>query len=221
MTLKELCEKTGLTAGNIEFYRNAGIISLLGKPDEETQITEEECENIKKTAVLRRTGMSFEDIKSLQKGEITLEEAIGNISRDSATVSTDMICAKLLEDGNTYDDIHADYMLMVIANEKASGGKLKDLSADQDNSKAGRRSLAAFIAVGILLLFMNIAPGKLDMRYSMLFIGAIIIMWVWMTLSATIERTEFPEKAAPHKRMLNIITAVLLAAVVIVMIFLP
>lgn len=70
MTIKELEERTGLDRATIRFYEKEGLISPRRMANGYRDYTPAEAPALEKIALLRRLGLSMEQIRRVQTGEL-------------------------------------------------------------------------------------------------------------------------------------------------------
>lgn len=72
---KELCENCGISYENLKYFKKKKIFW----PEEGRKgYTENDVENLKRIVVLRKAGLTCDDIKSVQDGKMSLAECIEN-----------------------------------------------------------------------------------------------------------------------------------------------
>ncbi len=81
MTIKEICEKTGITQDTLRYYEKAGAIPCVGRSCGGTRCyTEEDLEWVKNAVCLRNAGMSVsaiaEYVRLYQQGEETVKDRL-------------------------------------------------------------------------------------------------------------------------------------------------
>ena len=76
MTIKELEERTGLDRATIRFYEKEGLISPRRMANGYRDYTPAEASALEKIAFLRRLGLSMEQIRRVQTGELPLGVAL-------------------------------------------------------------------------------------------------------------------------------------------------
>lgn len=223
MTLKEICETTGLNIDGLRAFVDEGIIQLYDVTDEDRDVPQNECDIIKRAAVLIRLGVSPETVKDLMEGRISMGKALALRDRDGASEASEHVADMLLEDGETWETMHADHLLMLLENgpeqekNKPSAG---ETDADLPKRNGGRwRSTAGFIAVCIEFLIVNFFARDLNILHSIIFLGGIVIIWLWLMFSNRLDGME-TEKSDRYRMLLNGAAVILTAGVICLMIFL-
>ena len=82
MTVKELESKLGIDRANIRFYEKEGLISPMRLPNGYRDYTDEDAEELRRIRLLRRLGVSIEEIRALQTGARDLSDTLA--ARESA-----------------------------------------------------------------------------------------------------------------------------------------
>lgn len=76
MTIKELENRTGMARANIRFYENEGLLSPRRLDNGYRDYSEEDVRTLKKIRLLRQLQLDLETIRTVQKGTLTLEQAL-------------------------------------------------------------------------------------------------------------------------------------------------
>lgn len=83
MKIKEVEQRTGISSANIRFYEKEGLLTpKRSKENNYRDYTEQDVERLEQIKILRLLGISIEDIKSIYRNELILEEVIsGRVSQ--------------------------------------------------------------------------------------------------------------------------------------------
>ncbi len=76
MTIKELENKTGMTRANIRFYESEGLLSPKRLDNGYRDYSEEDVRTLEKIKLLRQLQLDLDTIRTLQRGTLTLEQAL-------------------------------------------------------------------------------------------------------------------------------------------------
>lgn len=76
MTIKELENRTGMARANIRFYENEGLLSPRRLDNGYRDYSEEDARTLEKIRLLRQLQLDLETIRAVQKGALTLEQAL-------------------------------------------------------------------------------------------------------------------------------------------------
>ncbi|MCC8131477.1 MAG: helix-turn-helix domain-containing protein [Ruminococcus sp.] len=122
MKPKELQQKLGITAERIKLFKREGIFAPENQPvgNRSTNYTEADYNNLKFIIVLTKSGLTCSDIRKLQNGECTLEEAIITrrlyIEDDMARKRNSLtLLAEILDDNEAFEDFHIDHYWDIIS----------------------------------------------------------------------------------------------------------
>lgn len=76
MTIKELESKTGMTRANIRFYEGEGLLAPKRLDNGYRDYSEEDARTLGKIKLLRQIGLDIDTIRKVQRGALTLEQAL-------------------------------------------------------------------------------------------------------------------------------------------------
>ena len=76
MKINEVEERVGISKANIRFYEKQGLISPARGSNGYREYGEEDILRLQNIIILRKLGISVQDIEKIQKGELPLQEAI-------------------------------------------------------------------------------------------------------------------------------------------------
>jgi len=76
MTIKEMEERSGLARANIRFYEAQGLFAPERRPNGYRDYSEEDLTTLLRVRLLRSLGVSLEDIRAIQAGDLPLPEAL-------------------------------------------------------------------------------------------------------------------------------------------------
>ena len=107
MTIKELEERTGLARANIRFYESEGLISPKRLDNGYRDYAEEDAVTLEKIKLLRELHLDIDAIRMVQKGELTLEQALFSLLNRLEADKTAMdraveVCRELERSGVEY-----------------------------------------------------------------------------------------------------------------------
>ena len=81
MKIKQVEELVGITSKNIRFYEEQGLLTPERAENGYREYHEENIKTLKKIKLLRKLGVSVEEIKSVLSKSISLEECLENQMR--------------------------------------------------------------------------------------------------------------------------------------------
>lgn len=128
MRPKKIQEKLNIDADRIKLFEREGIFTPENPPsgNRGTNYTDVDCENLRLLVVLTKSGLTCSDIRKLQDGECTLEEAIqmrkNNIDAEIKRKQNALILlSKLLADKVEFENFETDHYWNVITEREAKG----------------------------------------------------------------------------------------------------
>lgn len=134
MRPKEIQEKLGINADSIKLFKREGIFFPENPPsgNRGTNYTETDLENLRLIVVLRKSGLTCSDIRKLQDGECSLEEAIvarrENIEAEIARKHNSLeLLSDLLANKAEFETFETDRYWNIITNKEAAGEQFIDI----------------------------------------------------------------------------------------------
>lgn len=123
MTIKEIETLSGLTRANIRFYEEEGFITPARGENGYRDYSEEDLAVLKKIKLLRMLHISLGEIKSLQKGEQSLRDALEThlekLAQDKSEIGhSQKVCKTMQEDGAVYETLDAELYLTSMKTEE-------------------------------------------------------------------------------------------------------
>lgn len=133
MKPKEIQEKLGINADRIKFFKKQGVFTPENPPsgNRGTNYTETDYKNLQFLVVLTKMGMTVSDIRKMQDGECSLEEAI----KERRKQITDEIAKKqnalsllseLIEDKEEFETFHKERYWDIITERESKGEEFVD-----------------------------------------------------------------------------------------------
>lgn len=134
MRPKEIQEKLGIDAERIKFFKREGVFSPENPPlgNQSTNYTDSDFENLKKLVVLTKSGLTCSDIKKIQNGKLSLQEAIVSrtniIKNDIARKQNALILlSEMLDDKVKFDTFETEHYWNIISSREAGGEEFVDI----------------------------------------------------------------------------------------------
>lgn len=134
MRPKEIQEKLGIDADRIKFFKREGVFSPENPPsgNRGTNYTDVDLENLRLLVVLTKSGLTCSDIRKMQDGECSLQEAIisrrnsieADIARKQSALS---LLAEILDDKAEFETFEIDHYWDVITRREAAGEEFIDV----------------------------------------------------------------------------------------------
>lgn len=136
MKIGEVEEKTGITRKNIRFYEQQGLLQpARGQENRYREYTEADVKVLKEIKLLRRLGVPIADIQALQKGYITLEDAMKKHTLQleqqlKETENALAICGEIKGSGQSLETLPADEYLQQMEKMERKGARFTDIARD-------------------------------------------------------------------------------------------
>ena len=134
MKPKEIQEKLGINAARIKFFREKGIFAPEHPPEgnRSTNYTETDYERLRTIVVLTKSGLTCSDIRKMQNGELSLEEAAmsrqDNIQAEISRKKNSLeLLSQLIDDRVELSTFNTDYYWNLIERREAEGEEFVDL----------------------------------------------------------------------------------------------
>lgn len=134
MNISQVENLTGITKQNIRFYEKEGLIHpKRNKTNGYREYGEPEVQALKLIRVMRKTGMSLEDIKEVLDGSVSLREAATMRKHQVEVERAELLnVIRLCDDlkRESVEQIDADYYLAYIEGEEKKGNQFYRLIED-------------------------------------------------------------------------------------------
>ncbi len=110
MNSKEIERCTGLPRANIRYYEDEGLLTPARLPNGYRDYSEEDVTTLKRIALLRELDVSIEEIRRLQRREVTLKEVLSrrftDLGRKRQTAEdARALCGRLFAENAAYDTL--------------------------------------------------------------------------------------------------------------------
>lgn len=120
MTIKELMERSGISRANIRYYEEEGLLAPKRLPNGYRDYSEEDGRTLEKIKLLRQLHLDIDTIRLVQKGELTLEQALfrllNKLEGDKAAINQAAeICRELCGSGVEYNALEPVQWLKQLA----------------------------------------------------------------------------------------------------------
>lgn len=115
MKIRQAEQLTGISGSNIRFYEKEGLIKPERGENNYREYSEEDVELLKKIKVLRMLGVPVNEILEIEKGQISLEDAmkrrLDEIRKETQNLrQTEEICSLIVKKEYALADISEDIM---------------------------------------------------------------------------------------------------------------
>lgn len=141
MKIKEAEARTGITAKNIRFYEDAGLLQPGRKENNYRSYDEDDIQRLLQIKLLRRLGISTREIQLLLAGDLPLQASLelrlnALESEEAALRENRRLCRRLLADGATLDTLQPDTALAEIDRLEQQGFRFANILKDFRNKAA-------------------------------------------------------------------------------------
>lgn len=113
MTIREVETRTGLTRANVRYYEQEQLLHPKRESNGYRDYAEEDVAVLLRVKLLRQLGVSIEQLRALQTGElalsVALDEAMAALERQQAeNEEAQTLCRRLQQDAVSYDSLDAE-----------------------------------------------------------------------------------------------------------------
>lgn len=186
MKIKQVEELVGITSKNIRFYEEQGLLTPVRAENGYREYQQQNIETLKKIKLLRKLGISVEEIRSVLHGKNSLEECLEKhqafLEKERENlVNMQRLSDALLQKKDSIDTMNADEWLDEMEKLEKEGVDFVDVSKIDIHMK---KKLGAVIggAVMIVLMLMTIgfflwanSQDSLPVVFLVLFIAVPVV----------------------------------------------
>ena len=135
MTVKEVEKLLSVSSANIRFYEKEGLLTPARKANNYRDYGEGDIEELKRIILFRKLGFTIDEIRSLQKGELSLETAAAeNITRLENEIErldgSLKLTQKISEARTSFRELDQNYYLELMNSEEQRGEKFEEIVKD-------------------------------------------------------------------------------------------
>lgn len=150
MTIKELEQRTGLPRTSIRFYEQEGFLHPERRENNYRDYSQEDVCTLEKIKLLRQLSLDLDTIRRLQKGEISLSQALTGQAQALEGDREDLeryvqVCEAICRTGTTYEDLEPELWLSALAEQTLPMSRRVD-PAKQDSIAAAPYPWRRFFA---------------------------------------------------------------------------
>ena len=133
MRINEVEERLGVAKANIRFYENQGLVNPTRAANGYREYSEEDVLQLQSVLVLRKLGVSVEDIRKMQDEEMNLQDVIArniaNLEQEIQQLQGALrVSRQIAEEGK--DSLDAQKYWDIIQTGEASGESFADIAED-------------------------------------------------------------------------------------------
>ena len=155
--INEVEAAVGITKRNIRFYEKEGLLTPGRNSDNGYRdYGVEDVVTLKKIKLLRKLAIPLEEIRRMQKGILTLEDAVRRhiiqLERDRANLAAmqDM-CASLLAGGESLNTLDVDTYLARMERQEEEGTRFLNIKKRDTYTKYLAPTVAALIFIALMV----------------------------------------------------------------------
>lgn len=207
MKIKQVEELVGITSKNIRFYEEQGLLTPERAENGYREYHEENIKTLKKIKLLRKLGVSVEEIKSVLSKSISLEECLENQMRHLEKERENLnnmqkLSNVILQKKDTVDTINTDEWLDEMEKMEKEGVDFVDVSKIDIHMKKKMGATIGGVVMIILMLFMiglflwGNSQDALPIGILILFIGipVVVIICIIVALRSRLKEIEGGEE---------------------------
>ncbi len=207
MKIKQVEELVGITSKNIRFYENQGLLTPERAENGYREYHEQNIATLKKIKLLRKLGISVEQIKAVLNETLPLEECLEkhiNILEKERENLNNMqkLSSAILQKSDTVNTLNTDEWLDEMEKMEKEGVDFVDVSKIDIHMKKKMGAIIGGVVMIILMLFMIAlfvwadSQESLPFGFLALFIGTpvIIIICIIIALRSRLKEIEGGEE---------------------------
>ena len=116
MNIKDMEQRSGMTRANIRFYEQEGLLSPRRQSNGYRDYSEDDLQQLHRIHLLRTLGLSLEEIRAAQKGELPLDRLLENRAAALDKQAADaqqyaQLCRRIRQDGAQYSTLDGQHYL--------------------------------------------------------------------------------------------------------------
>ncbi|MBO6158734.1 MAG: MerR family transcriptional regulator [Firmicutes bacterium] len=160
MKINQVAELVGITKKNIRFYEEQGLVEPERNPENGyREYTLKDVEQLEKVKLFRQLGVSCENIRKLQLGQLDLEICmtgrLRELEEESASIEhMRSICHLLAEERKTFSSLDASSILDQMKELEKGGGKFMNVQHSDVKKRMSGAVIAAISVVGMIGVFL-------------------------------------------------------------------
>ncbi len=178
MKIKQVEELVGITSKNIRFYEDQGLLNPDRADNGYREYHQKEVDTLKQIKLLRKFGVSVEEIKSVFSKNETLEEClqkhIVSLEKEQENLEHMQNLAKsILQSNETIDSLNTDMWLESVDNLEKEGTSFVDLSKEDIHMRKKAGAYLSGIAAAVCML-LYVGLGIFAFLYDDMPAGVLI-----------------------------------------------
>ena len=164
LKIKEVEEQVGITRKNIRFYEAEGLLNpRRNSVNGYREYSEEDVHVLKTVKLLRKLGVSIEEIRRMQQGELTLSDGMARhlvaLKREAKNLETaEAVCRAIMEKNLALPELDPDQILTQLYQLEETGTHFMNKHKDDVRKKYIAPAMAALVVVllmaGVMALIL-------------------------------------------------------------------
>ena len=156
MKINEVEERVGITKRNIRYYEKEGLLTPGRNSDNGYRdYTEDDVTELKKIKLLRKLDMPLEEIRRMQHGALTLEDAVRRhvivLEQERSNLGTmQALCARVLEEGAQLSGLDADRYLAEMEQMEQEGTRFVNIKKRDTVTRYAGALIAAAVFIAMM-----------------------------------------------------------------------
>ena len=172
MRISEAAKKTGLSASNIRFYEKKKLL-VAGREqqNEYRDYTDQDIECLKRIVVLRKAGLSIEEIRDIFDEKADVKTVLGEQQQKLQSQLQDLqgsleLCASLEREGDLLH-MDADRYLDYVTEQEKKGTRFAEF----------KDSISEYLWLAVLIVFAMVLIFEVATRRSGIAVALLIGLW--------------------------------------------
>lgn len=156
MKINEVEERVGITKRNIRYYEKEGLLSP-GRNSENgyRDYADEDVETLKKVKLLRKLDVPLEEIRRMQRGDLTLDDGLRRhiiqLERQRENLdTTQRLCQTLADAGAQLSTLDAGRYLSEMERMEQEGTRFVNIKKHDTLARYAGPTLAALVFIGLM-----------------------------------------------------------------------
>ena len=212
MKISQVEELVGITKKNIRFYEDEGLLSPERDPENGyREYSLKDVDELMKIKFLRKLSVPLEDIRKVQKKELSLsmclEKQSSNLKSEITSLESSIeLCDSVKDKNLDYSDFKADDYLEEMHRIEERGGKFMNVSqTDVKKKKLGALLAAAVflaIMVAYIIFFLMVSVSgetPMPLFIVIMFVGIAVIVGCILALKQRLKEIEGGEEDEASK----------------------
>ena len=201
MKINEVEQLVGVTKRNIRFYEKEGLLSPGRDSDNGYRdYTDRDVETLKQVKLLRKLDLPLEEIRRLQSGMLTVQDAMGRhiiqLERQRTNLASMAgLCRELEQDGAQLSALDTDRYLRRMEEQEQEGTRFVNIKKQDTRIKYVAPVVVALVTVALMAGFIalmvwafTVDPQDAPPLGLMIFICAIPVIIMAGVVAALIQR---------------------------------